>query len=285
MHWSRYIILATALSLALVSSPDRASGQFDVVAPYWIVYDATSDRVLASERADEAVPIASLTKMMTGLLAVEQLSPGARVTIVEGDQVGEASIWAEAGDVLTVRTLLYGLMMRSGNDAASALGRAVGGSPQEEDQAARDRFAVMMNVRAWQLGMTSTRFQNPHGLHEADHYSSARDLMVLTKEAMSHPLLVQAFGAEFYSGEGYHWEHTNRLPSQYTGVVGGKTGWTIEAGLCLIQVAERGGRTLIVVLLGSTAERWYPDAIDLLNYGWRLPGEPAANSDFGPIQW
>ena len=272
--------------LVLLTLPNPASAQpWDVEAANWIVYDVSSDRVLASQEMHDPVPQASLTKMMTALLVVEHLSLDDEVTIVEEDQVGEASIWAEADDTFTVRTLLHGLLMRSGNDAASALARAVGGSPDEEDEAARSSFTSMMNVRAQRLDMENTNFENPHGLDADDQYSSAYDLMLLTKEAMQHPELLDALGADLYSGEGFDFGHTNQLPDLYDGVIGGKTGWTTNAGLCLIQIVEQDGQTLIVVLLGSSFERWYPDAIDLLDYGWKLPPVPVANRDFGPTQW
>jgi serine-type D-Ala-D-Ala carboxypeptidase (penicillin-binding protein 5/6) len=276
--------IAVAILVLVLLSP-TSSARPGVQAVNWIVYDVTDDRVLAQHQMDERVPLASLTKMMTALLAVERLSMSERITIVAGDQVGEASIWAEEDDVFIARTLLYGLLMRSGNDAAAALARAAGGSPDEESPAARSKFISMMNIRAQQLGMTSTHFKNPHGLDADDHYSSAFDLMLLTREALKHPILIDALGADLYSGEGFHFGHTNQLPNMYDGVIGGKTGWTSNAGLCLIQIVQRDGRMLIVVLLGSSAERWYADAIDLIEYGWKLPGVPEPNRYYGPYQW
>lgn len=278
-------LITTTILIVVLLAPTSASERWDVEASNWIIFDVTNDRVLAGEQMHQPIPLASLTKMMTALLVVEHLSMDEDVTILEGDQVGEASIWAEADDTLTVRTLLHGLLMRSGNDAASALARAVGGSPDEEDETARDKFTSMMNIKAQRLGMTNTRFENPHGLDADNQYSSAYDLMLLTKEALNHPDLLDALGAEVYSGEGFDFTHTNKLPELYEGVIGGKTGWTDNAGLCLIEVVEKDGRTLIVVLLGSTFERWYRDAIELLDYGWKLPPVMEANRDFGPVQW
>jgi serine-type D-Ala-D-Ala carboxypeptidase (penicillin-binding protein 5/6) len=269
------VIITVLILLAAVPSPQTARAQ--VLAPYWIIYDATNEVVLDQERMDERVPLASLTKMMTGLLAAENLSLSQEVTIVKEDLVGEAAIWVQEDDVVTVRTLLYGLMMRSGNDAASALARTVGGSPNRESPLARQRFVSMMNERAAELGMEDTRFTNPHGLDEDNHYSSARDLAILTVEVLDNRVLAQPFGADSYAAEGLAFVHTNQLPKLYDGVLGGKTGWTNKAGLCLIEVVERDGRTLIIVLLGSTFERWYADAIELLDYGWMLP-EPGTTT-------
>jgi hypothetical protein len=168
--------------------------------------------------------------------------------------------------------------MRSGNDAASALARSAGGSPDRESPTARMRFVTMMNQRAAELGLENTSFTNPHGLDDDNHYSSARDLALLTEEALRNPILKQAFGARTYAAEGFAFNHTNQLPRRYDGVIGGKTGWTNNAGLCLIEAVERDGRVLIVVLLGSTFERWYEDAIELLDYGWTLP-EPGTTPE------
>ncbi len=262
-------VLVGLLVLSTLSTSEIATAQ--VLAPNWVVYDVENNLVLDDERMNQRVPMASLTKLMTGLLVVERLSMEQTVTIVAEDLVGEASIWVEEGDEYAVRTLLYGLMMRSGNDAAAALARSAGGSPDRESRAARVRFTAMMNLRADELGMDNTQFRNPHGLDEDGHYSSARDLARLTRAVLDEPVLKAAFGAESFSGEGMTFEHTNQLPTVYDGVLGGKTGWTTDAGLCLIQVVERDGRTLIVVLLGSTFERWYPDAIELLDHGWTVP--------------
>jgi serine-type D-Ala-D-Ala carboxypeptidase (penicillin-binding protein 5/6) len=270
------LALAGALLLTAIPAPSYVQAQ--VLAPNWIIYDLGEETILDSDRMDQRVPMASLTKVMTGLLVVEHLSMPDEITIVEEDLVGEASIWLEEGDVYTVRTLLHGMMMRSGNDAAAALARAAGGSPDRESKTARDNFIVMMNERARELGMNDTSFENPHGLDGDRHYSTAYDLMLLTREVMNKPRLMQPFSARYYSGEGMTFIHTNQLPSQYDGVLGGKTGWTNNAGLCLIQMVEKEGRILIVVLLGSTFDRWYPDAIDLLDYGWTIP-RPATTPD------
>jgi serine-type D-Ala-D-Ala carboxypeptidase (penicillin-binding protein 5/6) len=286
-HITRQSLAAVLISIMLLSasSGSTASAVYGVEAPNWIIYDVTNDRILANQAMNQPVPLASLTKMITALLAVEHLSMEDEVTIVEEDQVGEASIWAEPDDTYTVETLLHGLLMRSGNDAAAALARAVGGSPDENDDDARSTFTALMNMQAQRLGMENTRFENPHGLDADNQYSSAYDLMLLTKETMKHSDLMDALGADVYSAEGFVFDHTNQLPDLYDGVIGGKTGWTTNAGLCLIQIVEKDGRTLIVVLLGSSFERWYEDAIDLLDYGWKLPGVPRPNHDFGPVQW
>lgn len=242
----------------------------DVVARHWVILDATNGRVVAEQAARQPVAIASLTKVMTALVALERGQLDGTVTIVPEDLVGESSAGLRAGQTVTLRTLLYGLLLRSGNDAAMAIARAVGGSPHQEDPVARARFVGWMNAKAAALGLDQTHFRNPHGLDEPGHASSALDLARLTRFALDDPRFVAMFGAGTYEGEGFNWRHTNRLPDRYPGVIGGKTGWTDDAGLCLIEVAERAGHQLIVVLLGSTFEAWYEDAARLLDYGWTL---------------
>ncbi|MCX7624046.1 MAG: hypothetical protein N2Z82_09915 [Thermomicrobium sp.] len=257
--------------LALSSlHPRTVTAAPDVVARHWVILDASDGRVVAERAAREPGAIASLTKVMTALVALERGDLERMVTIVPEDLVGESSAGLQAGQTVALRTLLYGLLLRSGNDAAMAIARAVGGSPDREDPVARARFVGWMNEKAATLDLRDTRFRNPHGLDEPGHRSSALDLARLTRAALRDPRFVEIFGASEYQGEGFEWRHTNRLPERYPGVVGGKTGWTDEAGLCLIEVAERAGRTLIVVLTGSTFEAWYDDAARLLDYGWAL---------------
>ncbi len=239
-----------------------------VVARHWVIMEAADGTVVAEQAARESVAIASLTKVMTALVALERGSLDMRVTIVPEDLVGGSSAGLVAGQTVTLRTLLYGLLLRSGNDAAMAIARGVGGSPEVEDPRARQRFIDWMNQKSAELGLRDTHFVNPHGLDEPGHLSSVLDMARLTRVALTDARFVEIFGAREYRGEGFTWRHTNKLPERYPGVIGGKTGWTDAAGLCLIEVAERAGYTLIVVLTGSTFESWYDDAAKLLDFGW-----------------
>ncbi|MDW7981878.1 MAG: D-alanyl-D-alanine carboxypeptidase family protein [Thermomicrobium sp.] len=267
---ARLVLTLSVLFAVSVPTPPVRAATPTVVARHWVIMDATDGRIVAERRAQEPVAIASLTKVMTALVALERGVLDQPVTIVAEDLVGESSAGLVAGQTVTLRTLLYGLLLRSGNDAAMAIARAVGGSPQAEDPVARRRFVDWMNAKAAALGLTATHFVNPHGLDEPGHVSSAVDLAHLTRAALLDPRFVAIFGAAQYGDGTFSWRHTNRLPDRYPGVIGGKTGWTDEAGLCLIEVAERAGQTLIVVLTGSTFDAWYDDAATLLDYGWTL---------------
>lgn len=246
-----------------------------VVSQRWVIMDRSTATILAARDPFVEQPVASLTKVMTAVVALERSHLDLPVTITAGDVIGESSAGLIPGDVVTLRTLLHGLLLKSGNDAAMAIARAVGGSTLHESPNAREQFFGWMNEKAATLGMTNTHFTNPHGLDQAGHYSTAFDLAILTRYALDVSGFAPIFGARSYSGDGYSYVHGNRLPETMDGIIGGKTGWTDGCGLCLIEVAEQHGREIIVVLLQSDWT-WYDDAKMLFDYAWTLP-DPADN--------
>ncbi len=267
----RLAALCLTFSLVFTVIPSPAAAAPTVQARDWILVDAQTGQTLDGLNIHQQTAMASLTKTMTALIAVERADLSMRVIVQPSDLVGESSAGLRAGENLSLKTLLYGMLLPSGNDAAMAIARAVGGSPLSDDPAARARFIDWMNQKASELGLKNTHFMNPHGLDQNGHYTSVYDLSIIVREAIKYPAFVAAFGASSYTGEGHTWTHLNQLPKMYPGVVGGKTGWTDNAGLCLIEVVKRDGREVVMVLIGSTFERWYQDAIDLLNYGWTIP--------------
>ncbi|HET9017598.1 MAG TPA: hypothetical protein VFN57_18500 [Thermomicrobiaceae bacterium] len=267
----RTAALLPLLALLAALLPRVGSAQPAIQARTWVIMDASTGDLLAGQDPHLRTPMASLTKVMTALVAIQRGDLAQRVTIVPSDLVGGSSAGLQAGETDTLRTLLYGLLLPSGNDAAMAIARAVGGSPSADDPAARARFVGWMNDEAATLGLHDTHFVNPHGLDTPGHYSSAYDLALITRAAIAYPTFVQIAGSATYDGGGHHYVDLNQLPQMYPGIIAGKTGWTDGAGLCLIEVAQRNGRRLIVVLLQSTAAAWYSDATALLNEGWTLP--------------
>lgn len=240
-----------------------------VSATAWLLVDLTNNRIIASREPHARLAVASLTKVMTAVVALRYGAPGDEVTVESRDLPGEASIGLKPGERLPLETLLYGMLMRSGNDAAAAIARGVG----EKVAAARGLsadgatlFLDLMNEQAASLGMNNTHFRNPHGLDAPSHYSSAYDLALLTSHALREPRFISMFGAPSYPFRGGVWTNVNRLLYQYEGIIGGKTGVENQAGLCLIEVAERAGRRLAVVVLN--APHWYDDARALLDYGF-----------------
>ena len=204
--------------------------------------DAESGRVLYELDADTRSRIASTTKIMTGLLACETLALDAEYAVpAEAVGIEGSSMYLRAGERVTGRELLYGLMLRSGNDAAVALAILCDGSVE--------RFAARMNAQAAKLGMENTHFQNPNGLDEEGHFSTARDLARLARAAMKNPDFREAAGTKNASFGQRALTNHNKLLWSYPGANGVKTGYTRAAGRILVSSAERGGRHLIAVTI------------------------------------
>ena len=207
-----------------------------------IVMDALTGRVLFEQNAHERSLIASTTKIMTGLLVCEDMDPELEIVIPpEAVGIEGSSLYLRAGERLKVIDLLYGMMLRSGNDAASALAIAHSGS-----EAA---FVHAMNERAKALGLRETHFANPHGLDDEENYATAGDLALLARSAMENDLFRQVVGAKSHHfGERTVVNH-NRLLWRCEGAEGVKTGFTKAAGRILVSSATRQGRRLICVTL------------------------------------
>lgn len=221
--------------------------------------DAATGRVLYACHPDERSLIASTTKIMTGLLVAEQCNLADRVSIPQ-EAVGTegSSLYLKEGEVLSVQTLLYGLMLHSGNDAAVALAMYCSGSVPA--------FVEQMNRKAQELGLTNTHFSNPHGLDAEDHYSTARDLAKLTAYAMDNALLRQVTSTRSVNLEGRSFTNHNKLLWRYDGAVGVKTGYTRNAGRILVSAAERDGWRLIAVTIHDPND--WQDHVQLLDYGF-----------------
>ena len=271
------LLLLTALpgwGAALLGGPSPPPAAFllpapppPLTAPAWILYDDTYGRELASHQADLPRAVASTTKMMTALVALESAGLERRAVISRrAAGVGESEIGLTAGEEMwTVRDLLAALLVASANDAAVALAEHIGGSMED--------FAEMMNDRAEEMGLENTRFANPHGLDQEGHYSAARDLLAIARAGMENADFAGWVGAQTVDlpadreGEPRAAVNTNRLLADYPGAIGIKTGYTDLAGLSLAAAAERDGRRLYAVVLGS--EDHFAEGAALLDYGFR----------------
>lgn len=272
---------AVAAPVRIPVGPGAVPDPPEVSAPAWILYDATWDVVLAGEGVDEVRPMASTTKMMTALLAIEHGGLDDEVLVSSNAAaIGEAEIGLEPGERLTLRQLVTALMIRSANDASIAVAEHVSGS--------EEAFVALMNARAEELGLEETQFANPHGLDAPGHQSSARDLLALARVAMQQPLFAElartrrAVLPENSAGFVRVVTATNRLLGTYEGIGGIKTGFTNGAGLCLVSTATRGDRTLFAVVLG--AEDHFADTTALLDHGFedfRIYAAIAAGAEFG----
>ncbi len=228
--------------------PVRA--EITVSAKACILIEAATGRILFEKNAWEKLPMASTTKIMTTLLTIEsgdldtEFMVNNQAIHVEGSSMG-----LQENDLVTKRALCYGMLLPSGNDAANASAVAVAGSIPA--------FAELMNQRAAEIGMTRTCFVTPSGLEGTGHGSSAYDMALLTREALNNPVFREIccqasakvkFGNPPYERTLYN---SNKLLRMYDGVIGVKTGFTDEAGRCLVSACQRGGVTLICVTLND----------------------------------
>lgn len=233
------ILCAAALAAALIS-PAGAAG---VSAESAILTDSSTGRVFFEKNADTPRLIASTTKIMTALVALDNSGLSEEVEIPKAcELVGGSSMYLREGERLTVEELLYGLLLLSGNDAALALALHCGG---EED------FVRLMNEKAAELGLRNTSFANPHGLDAANNYSTARDMAALAAYAMSRPDFRAICSSKSAVAAGRSMSNHNKLLWQLEGACGVKTGFTKAAGRCLVSCVEREGRRLIAVTLNA----------------------------------
>lgn len=249
--------------------------EFQVAAKGAVLMDASTGQVLFAQDAKEELPPASVTKVMTMLLLLEgcedkRISMKDVVTVSENAaSMGGSQMYLEPGEQHTVEELLMGIAMVSANDACVAMAEHLCGSVE--------MFVEKMNSRAAQLGMKNTNFVNTNGLPVANHYSSAYDIAIMTRELLrheaSHDLLTkeQAVVKVGLPGKEKDFEliNTNKLLKQYEGAIGVKTGFTQDAMYCLSAAAERNGTRLIAVILGSeTSVVRFDEAKKLLDYGF-----------------
>ena len=231
--------MAAALLAAVSFFPCRVSA---MSARSAIVMDATTGRVFYEKNANERSLVASTTKIMTALVVCEQCNVLDRMRIPkEAVGIEGSSLYLREGEVLTIQELLYGMMLHSGNDAATALAIYCGGTVEG--------FVQLMNDKAYRLGLTGTHFANPHGLDAPDHYSTASDLAVLAAYAMKNPIFAQTVSTKsIHIGQRTLRNH-NKLLWQLEGAEGVKTGYTKAAGRILVSSATRNGRRLVMVTI------------------------------------
>lgn len=237
-------VLFAALSVCSFAAP--FCGVAEGTASSSIVMDAASGRVLGGSGYNTRGYPASTTKILTALVVLERTEPECVVTVPdEAVGVEGSSIYLRKGEKLTVEDLLYGLMLRSGNDAAVALAVATAGSVE--------RFAAMMNARAAMCGAKDSHFVNPHGLHDDDHYTTAYDMALIAAEAYSNPLFARIVStSKITVGEGESTRclyNKNKLLGMIDGANGVKTGYTKKSGRCLVGGAFRDGMQLVSVVL------------------------------------
>lgn len=236
-------VVAAGMCVSYVDSTAEASN-----GSSYVVIEATSGRLLKGSNVTARLPMASTTKAMTAIVALEHSNIDDIVTVpkcavgVEG-----SSIYLKEGEKFSLKELLYGLMLRSGNDAAVAIAVHVAGSVEN--------FAKMMNDKASELGLKNTHFVNPHGLSAKEHYTSAYDLALISAYGMANPIFKEIVSTKSITikrdseDETRYFANKNRILYSYDGANGVKTGYTKEAGRCLIASSEREGMQVIAVAL------------------------------------
>jgi serine-type D-Ala-D-Ala carboxypeptidase (penicillin-binding protein 5/6) len=261
------LIAALVMSVCLNAAPASAAPErIGTSAEAAALIDVKSGRLLYSQQGDKRMRIASLTKIMTAIVAIEQgkLSDMVKVSKNAFGKEG-SSIYLKLGEEMSLHHMLYGLMLRSGNDAATAISEHIGGSEQG--------FVYLMNEKARQLGMSGSSFMNPHGLDHNDHYSTANDMAKLTAYALSNPVFQEIVKTEVKKVPNpteswdHVWSNKNKMLNIYEGSDGVKTGYTKIAKRCLVSSATRDGQQLAVVTLND-ANDWL-DHSRLLDWGFK----------------
>ncbi|MFD2611967.1 D-alanyl-D-alanine carboxypeptidase family protein [Paenibacillus gansuensis] len=255
--------------VSAAGNPASAGAAVAASAKGYALIDVTSGRILASRQGDTKMRIASLTKVMTAIVAIENGRLSDKVKVSRNAYAKEgSSIYLKLGEEMSLENLLYGLMLRSGNDAAVAIAEHVGAS--------LDGFVHMMNQKAEEIGMVNTHFDNPHGLDTDTHYSTANDMARLTAYSMKNPVFRQISGTKLKKAPNpneewdYVWRNKNKMLYLYEGADGGKTGYTKLAGRCLISSATRGTQQLAAVTLNAPDD--WSDHRRMFDYGFaRFP--------------
>ena len=211
------------------------------------------------------LPMASTTKIMTALLAIELCKNDEVVTVpLEAVGVEGSSVYLKEGDQITVKNLIYSVLLQSANDAAEALAIYISGDVQS--------FAELMNKRAREIGLSETSFENPHGLDSENHYTTAHDLAILASVAVKNELFLQiasTYKYEFNLAESKRLlVNHNKLLKSYPNTYGIKTGYTKKSGRCLVSYASREGKNLICVTLNAPND--WCDHKNMLEYGFNL---------------
>ena len=245
-----------------------APGELPLAAKGAIVLDSYSGRSLYEKNADEPQYPASTTKIMTALLVIEAGDLEREVEVTEEDaRVGESSLNIRAGERYTRRQMLYGLMLKSANDVAHALGRDNAGTAEA--------FGLKMTIRARELGATTTNFRNANGLHDAQHYTTPRDLAQIARAAMQQPLFRKIVATLEHpwvtSYSAHQLRNHNRLLTQFPGCIGVKTGYTRPAQQVLASAALRENREVLAVIMHSDKPGIWEDSKLLLTYGFDHP--------------
>ena len=258
MQFKRFLTLVCAILVLYSAFPCQVSA-ISTSATSAVLMDVDSGRVLYAQNENAQMLIASTTKIMTALVALENgsLDDAVKITAEAAGTEG-SSMYLKAGEKLSLETLLYGLMLCSGNDAAVAVAQGVSGSTA--------KFVKLMNQKAKDLGMTHTSFANPNGLDDENHYSTAMDMAVLACAAMDNPTFARIVSTRSVTVGGRTLTNHNKLLGYVDGCIGLKTGYTKAAGRTLVSCTRRNGQRLVAVTLQDGND--WADHAALYDYGF-----------------
>ena len=256
---ARRILAALWAAVSLIGCLTAVTEAVEVSAAAAVLMDADSGRLLYEKNGEKRMLIASTTKLMTALVALEQGGLQQEITVTGGHMAEGSSMYLRPGEKLTLEMLLYGLLLSSGNDAALAVTECMGGTVP---------FVARMNEKAAELGMENTHFANPNGLDDEAHYSTAEDMAKLAAAAMDDPVLRRVASTRTARIGGRTLTNHNKLLSRVEGCVGLKTGYTRAAGRTLVSCAERDGVRLVAVTL-QDGDDWN-DHASLYEQGFRV---------------
>ena len=250
-HISRLLTVLLAISTVFAYNVDTSvAASVSVSAESAILIEASTGRVLYEQNAYQQMPMASTTKIMTAIIALENCDVDETVVVGQNASgVEGSSIWLSVGETMTLSDMLFGLMLASGNDAAVAIAEHVAGSVED--------FTVLMNKKAQDIGAYNTNFVNPNGLPADGHYTTAYDLALISAYAMQNVYFCEIVKTQYktISWEGHEWnrvvKNKNKIIWNYDGGNGIKTGYTDDAGRCLCAAANRDGMQLVSVVLSA----------------------------------
>ena len=253
------LVLVFSLFTVYISSEQKIT----VSAKSAALYEPETKRFLYTKNSKERLGMASTTKIMTALIALETLDLNENIA-VDSRAVGieGSSIYLKSGEIMNALDLIYALLLQSANDAALALAYRIADSIEN--------FANLMNQKVKELGLTDTHFTNPHGLDEKEHYTSAHDLAIISAEALNNDIfreITSTYKREVESSDTKRLlVNHNKMLKSYDGCIGVKTGYTTRSGRCLVSAAEREGLTMISVTIDAPDD--WRDHTQMLNYGY-----------------
>jgi D-alanyl-D-alanine carboxypeptidase (penicillin-binding protein 5/6) len=276
LKYTKIILVSILLILYTMNGALAASPQINGKAA--VLMDANSGRVLWGSNIHEKLPMASTTKIMTALVALEYGDLQDRVVISpSASGIEGSSIWLSPGEEHSLEDLLFGLMLRSGNDAAVAIAEHISGSIEA--------FAELMNQKAREIGAENTNFTNPHGLPDDNHYTTAYDLALIASYSLQNQDFERIVSTKYKTipWPGHEWDRAmknkNKLLWDYEGATGVKTGYTQKAGRCLVSSAKRDGMYMTAVVLNCGL--MFEECVSLMEFGFNnyknhtiyIPGE------------